>query len=180
MGVEKNNQQGQALVEFIIFLPFMLMFYTLVVILGDAINGSINQQKATRGYFYYRIQNSPYITRPFRSGGSGGNEVFRNWNSFGMFFIGWADYLEGGRNPVHPCYKLNLPFAAAAGDVCNQKYSQPTTQFIRVGTVYGVCGATMARSTNSGGAGEYAEHPQGGSGDQIVETVINEGSCLIQ
>lgn len=156
------------------------MFYTLVVILGDAIHGSINQQKVTRGYFYYRIQNSPYITRPFRSADSSNTPLFTNWTTFGMFFIGWADYLEEGRNPIHPCYKLNLPFAAAEGDVCDQRYSQTTTQFIRVGTVYGACGATMARSTNVGGTGEYAEHPQGGTGDQIVETVINEGSCLIQ
>ena len=49
------KQQGQALVEFIIFLPFMLMMYTVVITLGDAINGSINQQKATRAYFYYRL-----------------------------------------------------------------------------------------------------------------------------
>jgi hypothetical protein len=179
MAAEKlKNQSGQALMEFIIFLPFMLMLYTVVIILGDAIHGSINQQKATRGYFYYRIQNSAHITRPFRAGGA---PVFTNWQTFGMFFLGWADYLENSANPVYPCYKLNLPFAAAAGDVCNSTYSGavPTTQFIRVGTVYGLCGASYARSMNTTGASEYSEQPQSGNADELVTSVTGESSCLI-
>lgn len=173
---KRVGQRGQALVEFIIFLPFMLTMYTLVVMIGDAINGSINQQKATRGYFYYRMQNTSYITRPLRSGGV---PAFTNWNTFGMFFLGWADYLEGGLSPVYPCYKLNLPFSAAAGDRCEDRYTTPTTQFIRVGTVYGLCGATMSRSTGAGPS-EFAEQPQGGNVDEVVQSVLAESSCLIR
>ena len=179
MVADKNNtQRGQALVEFIIFLPLMLTMYTMIVILGDAIHGSINQQKATRSYFYYRMQNTPYITRPFRPGG---NKVYESWNSFGHFFLGWADYLEGGSRgePIYPCYKLNLPFATSQGDNCENSYSQQTTQFIRVGTVYGACGATMSRSTGTGTA-EYAEQPLSGSTDEVVLGAMNENSCLIR
>lgn len=175
MVANKLAQRGQALIEFIIFLPLMLTMYMLVMMLGDAINGSINQQKATRGYFYFRMQNSSYITRPFRSNG---NKIFESWENFGMFYLGWADYLEGDRVPVYPCYKLNLPMSEVSGDSCEQAYSRPTTQFIRVGTVYGACGATMSRSTNAG-AGEYAEQPQG-AGDDVVLGAIAEGSCLIR
>ena len=174
-----RNQRGQALVEFILFLPFMLMLYSTVVILGDSIHGSINQQKVTRGYFYFRIQNSPTITRPFRSGGI---PIYTNWTNFGMFFIGWSDFLDN-EQPVYPCYKLNLPFSSAAGDTCEDTYSNgsgglPSTQFIRVGTVYGACGATISRSTNAG-PGEYVEQPVNGSTADTVLSVISDSSCTI-
>lgn len=175
--MKHSRESGQALVEFIIFLPLMLTMYSLVVIFGDAINGSINQQKATRGYFYFRIQNSPYIVRPLRD--RQGTPVFGSWESFGMFFVGWADYLENEQFPVYPCYRLNLPFAAAAGDRCEQPYSTRSTQFIRVGTVYGACGASMGRS-QAAGTRDYAEQPQGGDNEEVILGAISEGSCLIR
>jgi hypothetical protein len=48
------NQEGQAVFELLIFLPFLLFLYTIYYTAGNAINGSINQQKAVRGYFYSR------------------------------------------------------------------------------------------------------------------------------
>lgn len=166
------KQKGQALIELILFLPFMLMMYTVVVSLGDAIHGSINQQKAVRGYFYYRIQNSSQVTRPLRSNGVPG---FTNWTVFGQFWVGWADYLEGN-SPVFPCYRLNLPLAAASGDECAEPYTEPTTQFIRVGTVYGICGATMTMET--GGNNLYVEGPT--PTNTSVDTVLRQSSCFIQ
>lgn len=167
------DNKGQALIEFIIFLPFMLMMYTVVASLGDAIYGSINQQKVTRAYFYFRLQNNSQISKPQRSGGGLTNE---SWVQFGHYFIGWSDYLQG-EAPYAPCYKLNLPFAAAAGDTCDQTYSNVTTQFIRVATVYGICGATMARGANPG---EFSELPAGGEEAQILNSVITESSCYIR
>jgi len=171
------QQRGQALVEFIIFLPLMLAMYTLVVTLGDAINGSINQQKSTRAYFYFRMQNSPNITRPFRLGPA---KFYESWQSFGHFWLGWTDYLEGGANgqPVAPCYKLNLPFGTGSGDKCDESYSRETTPFIRVGTVYGACGATYGKS--SGAGGEYAEVPRDGNSDEMILGAISESSCVIR
>jgi hypothetical protein len=166
-------EKGQALIEFIIFLPFMLMMYTVVASLGDAIYGSINQQKVTRAYFYYRLQNNSQISKQQRSGG---NLTNQNWVQFGHYFIGWSDYLQGDA-PYAPCYRLNLPFAAGAGDTCDQTYSNLTTQFIRVATVYGLCGATMARGANPG---EFAELPAGGNEAEILNTVISESSCYIR
>ena len=168
------GQRGQALVEFIIFLPFMLMMYTVVVGLGDAIHGSINQQKATRAYFYYRLQNNPQVSKPQRSGG---DLVNNSWTRFGHLFIGWADYLENS-TPFQPCYRLNLPFAPAAGDACDQTYSNVTTQFIRVATVYGVCGATFAKDPASGG--DFVELPSGADTPDILDPVLTDGSCFIQ
>lgn len=165
--VASVTQRGQALVEFIMFLPFMLMMYTVVVNLGDAIHGSINQQKVTRSYFYYRLQNNSQISKPQRNGTSLIND---QWSLFGHTFIGWSDYLDG-TTPYLPCYKLNLPFAPAADDKCDQSYDSVTTQYIRVGTVYGLCGATMSKLN-----GEFVELPA----SEQVDTVVEMSSCWIQ
>ena len=47
------REEGQALFEFVVFLPFLLFILVLMFTLGNAINGSINQQKAARRYFFY-------------------------------------------------------------------------------------------------------------------------------
>lgn len=174
--VANKNQEGQALIELILFLPFMLMMYTVVVSLGDSIYASINQQKITRAYFYHRMQNNAQISKPQRGGG--GSLINSNWSQFGHFFVGWADYLNSD-NPVAPCFKLNLPFAPGAGDNCDSSYTNLTTQFVRVATVYGVCGATMGKSDDS--TGDYVELPGGrsGAGSSILDTVLIESSCLI-
>ncbi len=139
--MKKNNQEGQALIELIIFLPLMFMFYSMISGFANAINASINQQKVTRAYFYYRVQNNSTIPKPddkktWQTSG---------WKEFGMFFIGWKDYFKGGEKPVAPCYRLTVPLGANASDPpCDAEYSNPSTMFIRVQTVYGVCGATFA------------------------------------
>ncbi len=163
----KFNQRGQALVEFIVFLPFMLMMYTVVVSLGDAIHGSINQQKAARAYLYFRLQNNSQISKPQQN--ASGNTA-NSLQFIGHNFIGWSDYLEG-EEPVHPCYKLNLPFAPAADDTCEEPYDSVTTQFIRVGTVYGLCGASMEKIDNG-----FVEQPS----NFQVNTVVDTGSCWIR
>lgn len=166
-------EKGQALIEFIIFLPFMLMMYTVVASLGDAIYGSINQQKVTRAYFYFRLQGNAQISKQQRSEGGLTNA---EWERFGHYFVGWADYLQGS-SPFSPCYKLNLPFDEAAGDACDKAYSNVTTQFIRVASVYGMCGATFARGNNPD---EFIDLPAGGEDATILDPVITEGSCHIR
>ncbi len=167
-----RDQEGQALIEFILFLPFMLMMYTVVASLGDAIYGSINQQKVTRAYFYYRLQNSSVINGPLRAGGALVNE---SWGQFGHTFIGWSDYLRG-ETPIAACYKLNLPFEAASGDVCDQPYSTVTTQFVRVATAYGMCGATFRKGDRPG---EFVELPAGDITAAILDPILSMSNCYI-
>ncbi len=174
--VAKKNQEGQALIELILFLPFMLMMYTVVVSLGDAIHASINQQKITRAYFYYRLQNNAQISKPMR--GDGGGLINAGWSQFGHYFIGWSDYLKSD-NPIAPCFKLNLPFAPGAGDTCEASYTSQTTQFVRVATVYGICGATIRKAENSA-AGDFAELPGAGDSEQALDTVLGAASCYIR
>lgn len=132
---QRKNEKGQALIELIIFLPLMFMFYSMISGFANAINGSINQQKITRAYFYYRLQNNSTIPKP------DSESTHSNWSTFGMFFIGWKDYFES-QKPMAPCYQITVPLAAAGSDKCEERYTSESTMFIRVQTVYGVCGAT--------------------------------------
>jgi hypothetical protein len=133
--MKKIDEKGQALIELIIFLPLMFTLYAMIAGFANAINGSINQQKITRSYFYYRVQNNSTVPKPDK------DNTFLRWGTFGMYFIGWKDFFVDSR-PVAPCYQVSIPLQA---DPCEQKYTQPSTLQIRVQTVYGICGATYRK-----------------------------------
>src|SRR5690606_15248645 len=113
-----RNDKGQALIELIIFLPLMITLYSVIGGFASSINGSINQQKITRAYFYYRIQNNS--TNPEIKAGP-----IQNWETFGMSYIGWKDYFKGGSDegglPVMPCYKISIPFKENPADKCEDR-----------------------------------------------------------
>jgi hypothetical protein len=138
-----NNEDGQALIEFLIFLPFMLMMYSVSMSISNAINASINQQKIARSYFYYRLANNSTFPRPRRDD----IEPSQNWNVFGFQIMGWSEKLLN-ENPVAPCFKFAVPLGDGEDDKCEDTYSGSSTQFIRVKTVYGVCGATYIKQDN--------------------------------
>lgn len=172
MAVNRRNkilsQKGQGLIEFLMFLPFMLMMYSVILTFSNAMNASINQQKVTRGYFYYRIQNNSMFPQPSRDSGGEPSDA---WRYFGMEIMGWAESFEGGNNkPVAPCFKLRLPLGTADDDACEEAYGETTTQFIRVASVYGVCGATIENSNS-----QRIRHPMAGS----AMLVISENACQI-
>lgn len=129
------NQEGQALIEFILFLPFILMLYSVVLSIANALNASINQQKVTRSYFYYRLQNNSTAPTPFRG------EENTSFTRFGSHINIWGER-QIGETPVAACYKFSLPLGELQGDDCENTYDSRSTQYIRVGTVYGICGAS--------------------------------------
>jgi hypothetical protein len=143
-----QNDRGQAIIEFAIFLPLMLILYSTVMSIGNAINGSINQQKATRSYFYFRVQNNSTVPKPIRGGAPG---PYIGWNTFSMYMFGWRDKVTSGATPVPmtACYRLRLPLQEDESDVCEEPYTDTTTQFIRVATAYGICGATYIVANSS-------------------------------
>ncbi|MCB9094549.1 MAG: hypothetical protein H6621_05715 [Halobacteriovoraceae bacterium] len=132
-----SDERGQAILELIFFLPIMIILLSLLVSFGSSINGAINQQKVTRGYFYSRIKNNSLM--PLNSHDD--NAPYRSWRLFGMYFAGWMEKFDEGTDfPVQPCYKLNLPLEEREQNC--QSYPGNSTNFIRVGTVYGLCGTT--------------------------------------
>ncbi len=161
----KNNEKGQALIELIIFLPIMFMFYSMISGFANAINGSINQQKISRAYFYYRVQNNSTIPKPDEG------DTHMGWTKFGFFFIGWKEKFEN-QKPVAPCYKISVPMAPAGDDKCEDKYTEPRSMYIRVQTVYGVCGTTYARNDN-----DVVQVPDSNSGD--FTSVTDRARCTI-
>jgi hypothetical protein len=137
----EKKDSGQALVEFILFLPLMLIMYTSVVTLGNSINGSINQQKVARGYLFSRLLNNSTSPKP-----TSRDQSFKNWNSFGMFFIGYAEKKQGNQ-PISACYALKLPIETSETQCL--KYNRSSTTFVRVETAFGICGGTYVKSNNS-------------------------------
>lgn len=162
-----KNQKGQALIELIIFLPLMITLYSVIGGFANSINASINQQKITRAYFYNRIQNNSTIPGP---------RLVRNemasWRVFGMFFIGWKDYFKGGNVPVMPCFKVSIPFRDSPNDKCEDAYQQEKTLYVRVGTVYGICGSTYLNVDNK--IFYVPESPQ-----SSFNTVVDRTGCTI-
>ena len=61
---KQERARGQALFEFIVFLPFLLFMLTIMFTVGNAINGSINQQKAVRRYFFTSTKATPPFPWP--------------------------------------------------------------------------------------------------------------------
>ena len=160
-----KNQKGQALIELIVFLPLIITLYSVIGGFASAINGSINQQKVTRAYFYYRVQHNSTIPGPKVSNN------FNTWKVFGMYFIGWREYFVGS-SPVMPCYKISIPFKDSPEDKCEERYTKDETLWVRVGTVYGICGATFL---NDGNKTFFAPDAKGSD----FSLVVNRSSCLI-
>jgi hypothetical protein len=161
-----KTQSGQALIELIIFLPFIFILYGVVSGFAHSINGSINQQKITRAYFYYRVQNNSYIPKP------DARSLHTSWRTFGMFFIGWKDHFKDGESPVMPCYKITIPLQGSNGkEQCDEAYTSSATSWIRVGTVYGVCGGTYG--VDARGVLHYPDNYQS------FKRLTNYSGCII-
>lgn len=162
----KLSQEGQALIEFIVFLPLMFTLYSVISGFAGAINGSINQQKVSRAYFYYRLQNNSTIPKPSP------DNAFMAWQRFGMFYIGWKDYFKNQATPVMPCYQVSIPMKLTASDACENAYTQTKTMYVRVGTVYGFCGATFRNI-------DQQTHYVPDNRRMSYQELVDPGSCLI-
>lgn len=158
-----RNEKGQSLIEFMVFLPFLVMMYSVTVSLGNAINASINQQKATRAYSYYLLANNSMLPGPERDS----SETSEPWSFFSTYVIGWNERLDGN-NPVAPCFKFALPLGDGDETSCDDNYTTTTTQFIRVKTIYGICGATYLNKN-----GERISYPRSLS-EGAVQHCINQ------
>ncbi|MBT3981308.1 MAG: hypothetical protein HOE90_08135 [Bacteriovoracaceae bacterium] len=137
------NERGQAVFEFIFFLPFFIHLFVALLSITESINGSINQQKAVRGYYFARIKGSSTIPRP---------HILAELNSvtrIGMSYIGW-NIKNVGDSPYAPCYGVPSFGNQLDNEGCDDKYNvtEETTQFIRVKTAFGVCGKTYDNRSN--------------------------------
>jgi hypothetical protein len=153
MVVKKNeiflqNESGQAIFEFVVFLPLLLILMTVMLTTGNAINASINQQKATRGYFFNIIQNNSRIPIKADLDNLAGNGV----NRVSAFSIGWRTKEVDGGSSLAACTKYNTLFGSInADETCDEPVLEDNkSQFIRIFTFFGVCTETYAKIDDTG------------------------------
>ena len=138
-----NNKKGQAIFEMILFLPFLLFMYTIFYTAGNSINGSINQQKALRGYFYQVVKHNSYLIN------TSDLNAFSSMKQVGFFSLGWSEKMDG-KTPVANCFKFSSLLKNGSSEECDTNVRDPadTSRFVRIFTMYGVCGPIYSAATN--------------------------------
>lgn len=136
--MKKLDNKGQAIFELIIFLPFLVIFYSIIYSVGNALNSSINQQKAVRGYFYAITKGNSYLNTFSNLKELTG----RGLNKVGFASIGWRERSENdGGDSYAPCFSFPQLMKSGVDDECDKPdRSSDTSRHIRVYTAYGVCG----------------------------------------
>lgn len=133
------NEKGQAIFEFIVFVPFYVYLLTVLMSFGNSLNATINQNKVLRGY-YYRVA-SNYSRLPIRQdlnalAGKGRDIV-------GMGAVGYNERMEDSSEASFAaCVKVQRYIGSDAGnETCEEPVEgEKQTRFIRIFTAYGVCG----------------------------------------
>lgn len=162
MAVENlnNSEEGQALFELVVFIPFLIFLTTVMITVGNSINGSINQQKVTRRYFYHILKGSPNVTMKddldlYLAGGV---------NRVGMFSIGWRAKDGGGDRSFSACYGHSQIFSLTPDDTCDEPATEGgSTDFVRIYTYYGICGETYTVNNAGGFMVDYSSKALSGS-----------------
>ena len=151
-----GNQKGQAIFELVLFLPFLIFLYSIFYTVGNSVSGSINQQKAVRGYFYHLTKNNSYINT-HRDILYFADQASLKVIGFGA--VGWREKEGGNDNAFAPCFT----FASMLRGSSEEKCEDPTrpvaesSSFIRIFTFYGVCGPVY--SAPASGVGNYKIEP---------------------
>lgn len=164
-----KDQKGQALFEMIIFLPFLLFLYTIYYTVGNSISGSINQQKAVRGYFYQIVKGNSYLVtlsdlKSFSAVGL---------KKIGFNSVGWNERLADGNRAFAPCFKFSSLLKSNSNEKCDDdtREEEGSSRFIRLFTYYGVCGPSYIETTALSGSNTYYDIPPN------AQTQI--GSCTL-
>lgn len=135
------NDKGQAFFEMIMFVPFMLFLFTLIVTFGSAVNGAINQNKILRGYFWHITRNNSYgapMSTLTTLGSKGVTQV-------GLHVIGYRESREGTSKSHAACYRINRFFGGTKEEECESPdRGADNYAYIRVYSLYGVCAASYS------------------------------------
>lgn len=141
-----KNNKGQAIFEMVIFLPFLVFLFTIFYTVGNSLSGSINQQKAVRGYYYHLVKGNSYIVPPqdiegYKAGGI---------KKMGFFAIGWSETQPDGQTPSGNCFHFTSMLKNGSTEECISKTRDPADEssFVRIFTMYGVCGPVFQVTDN--------------------------------
>ena len=146
---KNSKDKGQALFEFIIFLPFLLFIVTVMFTIGNAINGSINQQKAVRRYFFYTYKGNSMAPAM----GSLNFLSSRGLQRVGAVSVGWREKASIQGDSIKAfatCYRFSPLFGTNDEDDCDKPSpDEGRSSFIRIYTQFGVCGETYSTADNT-------------------------------
>lgn len=138
------NSDGQAIFEFIVFVPFYLYLLTILMSFGNSLNASINQNKVIRGFFYRDLAgySFPPIKRDLEELSNNG------LNQVGMALVGYRDRAEG-KDAIAGCVGVQRYIGSEGADeTCEEPPDGETsTRFIRLYTAYGVCGESWSSAS---------------------------------
>ncbi len=130
----EKNEEGQALIEFIMLVPIVLAFLWYLVHVSMAINKSVVGQKHVRSQLFLKMYNH-------RSG-----PVLSDFNGTvrSHYYLGISGEVMGGTGvPVAPTEKLgvgmNPPTDPRASDDPGEPTGGSLRQNVRVRTVFGIC-----------------------------------------
>lgn len=135
-----HEEDGQSIFEFIIFLPLFIFMFVSIFTIGDSINGSINQQKAVRRYFFYIYKGNSTVPSA------------RSLNFFlqqgevkraGVASVGWREKAGsgGGSLSFATCYPLPTLFSDSEDSDCFAPVEdEERSNFVRIYTQFGLCG----------------------------------------
>ncbi len=144
-----NNQKGQAIFELIIFIPFLVFLYAIYYNVGNSISGSINQQKAVRGYFYALTNGNSYINTLAELNQYSQEHSIR---IVGFSSLGWRiKEATGGSGAFAPCFRFAATLNNDSTEECDDTAREipgESSRLIRIFTFYGVCGPTYKNSTS--------------------------------
>lgn len=140
----KKSKEGQALFEFIMFLPFLLYLFSVMLTLGNALNSSINQQKATRSYTFHLYKgnaNVPTMQDLIRAKKE--QKTFLD-----LIAIGWRVKSGEGTDSFASCFKFQdflSPFNFT-GTCDRPAIEDKMSPFIRIYTAFGWCGTSYTKA----------------------------------
>jgi hypothetical protein len=148
MGAKNNkkyldNERGQALIEFILLIPIVLLFVWYLVHVNLAINKSIVGQKHVRSQLFLKLLN--HRSGPMYS------EFSQTRRSH--FYVGVSDQVvQGDTRPVAPTEMLGVGPNPQLQRNMNDEPGEPAAnsprQRVRVRTVFGIC--THRKKTPTG------------------------------
>ena len=141
---ENTKEDGQAIFEFVVFLPILLFLFTVIFTIGNSINGSINQQKAVRRYFFYIYKGNSTIP----SARDLNFLLEQGLKKVGAVSVGWREKSEGGgggeggaSSSFATCYPFSKIFSDSEDDDCFEpSVDDGKSNFIRIFTQFGICG----------------------------------------
>jgi hypothetical protein len=167
--LKKNLREngGQSIFELIVFVPLLLIVLTIMINTGNAINASINQQKATRGYYYFLLRGNSMIQRAaWLSQGWG-----FGFTEMGFNAVGWRKSDAGSADgiPFAACFKYSSFLSNLGGETeCDDPSdsAEQRSPFVKIFTVYGMCSQTY--QSNDNGANIFVNRRSSGTASGCI------------